>query len=263
MSLLGLSVADWFFVISGSLLIGASKTGIPGSGILAVILIANVFTNGRLANGATTPLLILADVFAVYWYQKHTRWDKVRELIPSVAVGALVGVAFLFLLDENRAGKNLFNLIIGSIVLLMLVIYLARNWLGDRLSPTTAFGRFFTGSMAGFATFVSNAAGPIMSIYMSALKLPKNEFMGTTAWYYFIFNLSKLPFYFLLQWLKPDKPTFNAQTLTFNVLMIPCVIAGVFLGKWLLPRISQKLFEALVLALAAAAAVRLVWTYFA
>ena len=252
---------SWLFIIFGSLLIGASKTGIPGSGILAVILIANVFA-GRLTNGATTPLLILADVFAVYWYQKNTRWDKVRELIPSVAIGALIGVAFLFFLDENKSGKNLFNLIIGSIVLIMLAIYLARNYLGERLSPTSPFGRFFAGSAAGFSTFVSNAAGPIMSIYMSALKLPKNEFMGTTAWYYFIFNLSKIPFYLLLQWLKPDKPTFNLQTLTFNVLMIPCVIAGVFIGKWLLPRISQKIFEALVLALAAAAAVRLVWTYF-
>jgi uncharacterized membrane protein YfcA len=254
---------EFLFVIIGSLLIGASKTGIPGAGILAVILIANVFTDGRLTNGATTPLLILADMFAVYWYQKHTRWDKVRELIPSVAVGALIGVVFLFLLDENRAGKNLFNLIIGSIVLLMLMIYLARNWLGDRLSPTTPAGRLFAGTAAGFATFVSNAAGPIMSIYMSALKLPKHEFMGTTAWYFFLFNLSKLPFYFLLQWLKPDKPTFSLQTLTFNVMMIPFVIAGVFAGKWLLPRISQKLFEALVLALAAAAAIRLVWAYFA
>ncbi|NJM42239.1 MAG: hypothetical protein HC853_16605 [Anaerolineae bacterium] len=103
---MSLSLTDLLLVIPGALLIGASKTGIPGAGILAVILIANVFTDGRLTNGATTPLLILADVFAVYWYQKHTRWDKVRELIPSVAIGALIGVGFLFWLDEDARAKT-------------------------------------------------------------------------------------------------------------------------------------------------------------
>ena len=257
-----LTIAQWVLAVVGAILIGASKTGLPGVGILAVILIANVFTNGRLANGATTPLLILGDIFAVYWYQKHTRWDKVRELIPSVAVGALLGVVFLFLLDENAGGKNLFNLIIGGIVLVMLFIHILRKWLPNHLSPTTPVGRFFAGSTAGFSTFVSNAAGPIMSIYMSALRLPKDEFMGTTAWYFFLFNLSKLPFYILLQVLKPHQPTFNGQTLLFNLLMVPCVIIGVFLGRWLLPRIPQKTFEALVLILAGAAAVRLVIAYF-
>ena len=160
------------------------------------------------------------------------------------------------------AAENVFNLIIGSIVLLMLLIHVARKWMGNRLSPTTDFGRFFAGSTAGFSTFVSNAAGPIMSIYMSALKLPKEEFMGTTAWYFFLFNLTKIPFYILLQVLKPNQPTFSSQTLTFNLLMVPCVIVGVFVGRWLLPRIPQQTFEALVLILAGAAAVRLLIAYF-
>ncbi len=258
-----LTLAQWLLAIAGALLIGASKTGMPGVGILAVILIANVFTNGRLANGATTPLLILGDIFAVYWYQKHTRWDKVRELIPSVAIGGLVGVVFLFLLDDHAGGRNVFNLIIGSIVLLMLLVHVARRWMGNRLSPTSPMGRFVAGSTAGFSTFVSNAAGPVMSIYMSALKLSKEEFMGTTAWYYFLFNLTKIPFYILLQVVKPTQPTFSPQTLLFNALMVPCIIVGVFVGKWLLPRIPQQTFEALVLLLAGAAAVRLLMAYFA
>jgi hypothetical protein len=251
------SIDQWLLSIFSAVLIGTSKTGIPGAGILAVILVNNIFA-GRLSNGATTPLLILADCFAVYWYARHARWDKVRELLPAVAVGAAIGVVFLFVLDENRPGKNLFGLIVGVIVLIMLAVHLARKWLGDRLAPTTSAGRFFAGSTAGFATFVSNAAGPIMSIYMSALKLPKAPFMGTTAWYYFLFNVAKIPIYLLLQWLKPSLPTFNQNTLWFNVVMVPFVVAGVFLGKWMLPRISQRAFEVLVLVLAAAAALRLI-----
>lgn len=251
------SPLEWILVIAGALLIGASKTGIPGVGILAVILIANVIP-GRLTNGATTPLLILADCFAVYWFSKYCRWDKVRELIPSVAVGALIGVVFLFVLDDDSGGKRTFNIIIGAIVLIMLVIHLLRKRFGDRLSPTTPAGRALAGGGAGFSTFVSNAAGPIMSIYMSALELPKTEFMGTTAVYYFIFNLSKIPFYIALTLLKPNQPIFTAQTIQFNIVMAVFVVAGVFVGKWLLAHISQRLFEQIVLILAGVAALRLV-----
>ena len=251
------SPIEWALLISGSLLIGISKTGLPGTGVLAVIVIANVFI-GRLVNGVTTPLLILGDCFAVFWYARSARWDKIRELIPSVAIGAFIGVIFLYFLDDNAAGRTLFNRVLGSIVLVMLALHLLRKQLGDRLTPTTAGGRFLSGSTAGFSTYVGNAAGPIMSIYMSALKLPKMEFMGTTAVYYFIFNLSKIPIFLFLQWLAPQKPTFSSTTLTSNLLMLPFVVAGVFVGKWMLPRITQRSFEIIVLVLSALAALRLV-----
>ena len=114
----------------------------------------------------------------------------------------------------------------------------------------------FAGAAAGFATMISNAAGPIMSVYMSGLKMPKDEFMGTTAWYFFLLNVSKIPVYLLLGAFM--QPFFTRETLLFNLAMSPFIIAGVFLGRLIFKYIPQKWFVNIVLALAAFAAIRLI-----
>jgi uncharacterized membrane protein YfcA len=107
---------------------------------------------------------------------------------------------------------------------------------------------------------VSNAAGPIMTIYMTSLGLPKHEFMGTTAWYYLIFNVAKIPLYLLLIAIAPDKPMFTSQGLLFDLLMLPVIVVGVYLGKWMLPRVPQTVFNVVALSLAAVSALRLIFS---
>jgi len=248
---------NWLIGAAAALIIGFSKTGVPGAGILSVPLIAMLFT-GRLSTGATLPLLLAADCFAAWWYRPYVRWDKLWPLLPSVLMGFAAGAVGLHLLTTNASAKNTLNIIIGCMVLLMLGIQLLRMKLGERINPTTKAGQNLTGFAGGFSTFVSNAAGPIMSIYMTALGLEKLEFMGTTAWYFFIVNTAKIPIYLLLTALAPDQPMFNAQSLAFDAILLPLVVAGVFVGRWSLHRIPQRAFTWLVLVLAAIAAARLI-----
>ena len=254
---MALAPTDWLIGISAALIIGFSKTGVPGAGILSVPLIALLFT-GRLSTGATLPLLIAADCIAAWWYRPYVRWDKLIPLLPTVLMGFAAGAAGLHLLTLNPAAKNSLNLIIGVMVLIMLGIQLLRMRLGERINPTTQLGQTLVGFAGGFSTFVSNAAGPIMSIYMTALGLEKLEFMGTTAWYFFIVNLAKIPIYLILTALAPDQPMFNTQSLTFDAILLPLVVVGVFVGRWSLHRIPQRAFTWAVLVLAAVAAVRLI-----
>jgi uncharacterized membrane protein YfcA len=240
-----------------ALMIGFSKTGMPGVGILVVPLMALIFP-GRISIGTTVVLLLAADFFAVFWYRHYTRWDKLWQLLPWVIVGMLIGVATLFSIGEDAQGKDTINIVIGVLVLLMIGFYLLRLKWGDRLSPTSRSGLIATGASAGFATSVSNAAGPIMSVYMTSLGLPKMEFMGTTAWYYLIFNATKIPLYLLLGALAPNRPMFSAQGLMFDALMLPMIIAGVFIGRWMLPRVPQVVFNMVALSLAGVAAIRLI-----
>jgi hypothetical protein len=141
--------------------------------------------------------------------------------------------------------------VIGGLVLLMLGLHLLGNRLGERLTPRSPGGTISTGLAAGFATTVSNAAGPIMTIYLAAQQMPKEQFMGTIAWYFFLINLTKVPIY-------AAQGLFTGQSLLINLYSAPVIILGVFGGRWLLPRFSERAFTATILVLAAAGALDLI-----
>jgi len=99
-------------------------------------------------------------------------------------------------------------------------------------------------------TMLANAAGPIMAIYLLACRLPKMELVGTGAWFFFVVNVSKVPF-------SAGLGLIDGQSLLLTLVLAPLVAAGAFFGKWLLARINQALFEALLIAFTVLAAVRL------
>lgn len=241
----------------GALVVGFSKTGVPGTGILVVPIMAAVF-GGRLSVGATLPMLIFADCFAVAFYRAHANKSRLRQLAPWVVGGIVGGTLFLKYLGEHTSKHDPLKPIIGGIVLAMLSVTLLRSRLGDRLLPHSPTGSKLTGVLAGFSTMVSNAAGPVMQIYLVATGMPKNELMGTSAVYFFIFNLVKVPFLLWLTWDNPAKPMITMPSFMFNLAMLPLILIGALGGKYLLPIIPQKSFNNVVLVLSAASAIWLI-----
>jgi uncharacterized membrane protein YfcA len=51
----------------------------------------------------------------------------------------------------------------------------------------------------------------------------------------------------------------NGGSVTLNLVLAPAVLLGAWLGRRLLGRIDQKLFENLALGLSAAAGLKLLW----
>jgi uncharacterized protein len=250
--------AAWLIGLVAALIAGASKTGVPGIGILVAVLIPQVLP-GREAVGATVPMLIFADCFAVLFYSKYTRWDKLTSMMPWVIAGMLIGAAVLFGLggaagDTGRA----VNLLIGVVVLAMIALFAARMRFGARLDPSSRAWLAGTGIGAGVSTTVSNAAGPLMNMYMTGLGLDKTAFMGTTAWYFFIFNLVKIPLYAALDWLKPADRLFTPRGIAFSIALFPAIIIGVLIGRWLLNRVSQRMFSWITIIGATIGALRLI-----
>lgn len=244
-----------------ALLVGISKTGVPGIGILVVPLLAYAF-GGRPSIGIMLPMLVMGDIFAVVWYKRHAQWDKLVGLLPWVVAGVGIGALALWQTGKLNGGKDIVGVVIGIMVLVMLILHLLRNLLGDRLTPKSKVGMVGTGVSAGFATTVSNAAGPIMQMYLAAHEMPKEQFMGTIAWYFFIINAGKLPIYGLLTFLDPKHPIVTGPSLLFNLEIFPAILVGAVIGKWMLPKFSQKQFDGAVLGLAGIGAGKLILDFF-
>ena len=89
---------------------------------------------------------------------------------------------------------------------------------------------------------IGNAAGPVMSLYLLSMRLPKNIFIGTGAWFFFIVNLSKVPLH-IWSWRTITWPSFK-----LDLLMIPAITAGAFLGIWLVRLLPERVFRIIVIA---------------
>ncbi len=247
------SNGDYLIGIVAALIVGLSKTALPGAGLLATPLLAMVFS-GRAIPGATLPVLILADLFAVTWYRRHARLDVLKPLVPWVGLGYVAGAIFFIVV--GKAARPV-ELMIGSAILAVVVMQ-AWRMLRDApaVEPTTIAAAGY-GSAGGFTTFVSNNAGPIMNTYLMRLGLDKHELVGTTALFYFLVNASKIPFYAAIGQWSAGGHFFSVDALRYDAILIPAVLVGVFGGKLLFGRLPQRLFRWLVVILAGIAAVKL------
>ena len=106
------------------------------------------------------------------------------------------------------------------------------------------------GFIAGVTTMLANAAGPVMGLYLLAVALPKDAYVGTAAWFFLLINALKLPF-------SAHLGLIHSSSLLFNLKLVPAVIAGLVLGRSVVARVPQKGFDSLVLAFALVAAVKL------
>ncbi len=221
-------------------MIGVAKTGMPGIAAFTVPLMVLTVGDARLSAAWTVPMLTTGDVFAVAYWRRHADVRKLVALIPWVAVG-MAGGALALALPETMLRR-----LVGVTILSMVALSILR-----RASKLEARGRpSFYGIAAGFSTTVANAAGPVMSMFLLASRLPKVQFVATGAWFFLVVNLAKIPIY---TWHN----LYSRESLTFALMMVPVVIAGNFVGIRLIRRVPQALFELLVIVLTAASSIAL------
>lgn len=239
------TTTGWILVCLAALCVGVSKAGFSGVSLVAVFLMAELF--GKASVGVLLPMLIIADLSVYPMFRKHASWKPVWALLPPALAGLAVGFWLLKDMPEEWAKP-----VIGSLILVMVALQLVRKYARDffhRLAHSRGFG-WAAGAFAGVATTLANAAGPVFQLYFLARQLPKMEMIGIGARFFLLINLIKLPFMGGLSYTTPE-------SLWLNLKLAPLIVVGIVVGRSLLQRISQRLFELMIIAFALLAGLRL------
>ena len=233
-----LSVIDWVLIVFCAMLIGMSKTGVPGVSMIVVPTLAIIF-GGKQSTGILLPILIMADVFAVIYYHRHAQWNHLLRALPWAIAGL-----FLALWIGNQVNDVQFKRIIAITVFVSIALMIWKDY-GYKKEFTPDHWGFaaFLGITGGFATMIGNVAGPIFAIYLLAMHLDKKSYIGTTAWFFFIINLSKFPLQALV-W-----KNINIQTLTIDLLVLPAIAIGAWFGIYAVKRIPEKAYKWFVIVI--------------
>ncbi len=230
------SISGWFIIIICAFLIGMAKAGIAGTGMIVIPLLAQLY-GGKASSGFLLPILIIADIAAVIYYNRHARWDHIFRLMPWTVTGVIAGTWV-----GDAISDQVFTLLLTIFVIGGVLIMLWRDSKKEVKVPSHWSVAAILGFLGGFTTMVGNAAGPVLALYLLSMKLPKNNFIGTAAWFFFIINVIKVPFHVFV-W-----HTISTDSFVINLSLAPAIIGGIFLGIWIVKFISNTWYRYFIMA---------------
>jgi uncharacterized membrane protein YfcA len=105
-----------------------------------------------------------------------------------------------------------------------------QNWMGPAL-----------GAISGLLGGVSSLSGPMIITYLMALRLPREEFVGSIS---IIYLLGSLPMYAAMWWWG----RFGGLEVAWSVAAMAPVYVGLSLGNRLRAHLSEQVFRRLMLA---------------
>jgi hypothetical protein len=221
----------------GIFLVGLSKAGFGGGlGILttplAVIALGRMDRTPVFAIGVVLPLLCVADLFSLYYYQGKARRENLRFLLPGVVFGTVLG---LFLLDKFSPRQM--NIAIGVICIGFVIFQLAKEKIfaaEGTFAPNYRVG-IPCGFGAGVTSTFANGAGPLVAMFLIPQKLPKEAYVATTALVFAWINWIKVMFFV-------PAGVINGSTLLVSASLLVFVPLGVWTGLWLNRLIPERLF---------------------
>ena len=217
-------------------LIGMSKTGIQGVVMLSIPVMALAF-GAKESTGVILPMLCFADIIAVVYYRRQAQWKYILKLVPAAVLGFFVAIFV-----DSFVPHESFKMLMGACILSGLFIMALSRKFGNSLEgifQSRLYAQFF-GLLGGFTTMIGNAAGPVMSIYLLSVKLPKLAFVGTSAWFFMIVNYLKVP----LQIFAWDNISWS--TIAVDSLAVPFIFAGAAIGVWAVKKMPEGGYRAFV-----------------
>lgn len=240
---LDLTNAQWAVLALTAFFIGLSKTGIYGLGSVMVPVMAAAF-GGKLSTGIVLPMLIMADLFGVAYYRRHGDWGHLLKLLPWAFAGIVIGTFV-----GHEINDRAFKAVMGVIVVVSVAIMFWQDRRRSAVVPDQWWFAALLGLAAGFTTMLGNLAGAVTALYLLTMRLPKNSFIGTSAWFFLAVNVFKVPFQVLF-W-----GTVNVASLQLNLLTFPIIALGAVGGIWATKLLSEKMYRQFVMGITLASVV--------
>ena len=231
----GTPITMWLLAVLAVTILGVSKSGIKGISIILVTIMVFVY-GGKNSTGILMPLLISADIMAITYYRKHVKWNYLIKLLPAMVIGVLIGTLIGKDLPEAFFKQGMIAIILFSVAILL---YWEKN--PPKEVPDNWVFSSFLGLAAGVTTMIGNLAGPFANIYFLSMRMPKNTFIGTAAWLFFIINLIKLPLHIFV-W-----GSVNTDSIKQTFSLVPAMLIGFILGVSLVKRIKDDSYRKMII----------------
>jgi uncharacterized membrane protein YfcA len=220
-----------------------AKTGVHGAGMLSVPLLAIAF-GGKSSSGLMLPMLLIADVFGVWYYHRYASFKHLKLLFPWAALGIIAGS-----FAGNLISDEIFKVVMATTIFGSLAIMIWMETGGKEKIPDNVYLGVAAGFLGGFTSMIGNLAGTVMAVYFLSMRLPKNNFIGTAAWFFLVINWFKVPFH-VWAW-----HTINFNSWIMALTLLPVIVAGAFAGIWLVKKMSDKMYRWFIIGMTAVAAV--------
>lgn len=219
--------------LAAAFLFGVSKTGIPSVGSLGAAVLA-MSMPALASTGVALPLL-LGGTRSPSVSTTVTPWARSCCALCQASLPAWRrGFAVIRFSTPSGMAR-----VIGAILLLAAAGELVRRRAGadERAAAhhSSIMSRAF-GAGAGLATMVANAGGPMMTLYLLRMRVTGSALMGTVAWFFFVVNVTKVPFSVGLGLITPT-------SLRQSALLVPALVAGAGAGYLFVRRVSTSGFE--------------------
>ena len=230
-------------VLCVALLLGMAKTGVHGAGMLSVPLLAIAF-GGKASSGLMLPMLLVADVFGVWYYHRHASFKHLKILFPWAAAGIIAGS-----IAGNFISEEIFRVIMVTTIFSSLAIMIWMEMGGREEIPDNILLGIGAGFLGGFTSMIGNLAGTVMAVYFLSMRLPKNNFIGTAAWFFLVINWFKVPFHVWV-W-----HTISGDSWLLALALIPIILAGAYLGILLVKKMNDRTYRWFIVGMTFVAAI--------
>lgn len=225
---------EYVILAIAAVLVGLAKGGLGPMGALIVPMVSSMMPVG-MATGLILPFLMVGDMFALRSYWRKWDMKHVRLLIPAAVIGIALGAWLLTTLPDDILRR-----VLGIFTLIIAVYKLVNDMVSSLEYTPRPWHGYLAGAGSGFASALANAGGPPITAYLLLQKLSPTAFVGTNVLFFAIVNAIKLPIFI-------TAGVLDVQRFISYLWMVLLIPVGVFVGHWIIARISQRVFDTLML----------------